>query len=227
VTDSVDALVPFSPDRPKTRLSDVLDTAERRAFAGAMLSDVLAALDGAGFAPRLLTTEATGRDVPETVDDRPLTEAVNAALDAHDPGPDSPLAVVMADLALATPKALARLHSDDARNGPGVGVAHPAGDVAIAPGRGGGTNALLVRHPEFRVDYHGASYLDHLRVARRVGASVREVDSRRLATDIDERDDLTEVLLAGDGAARDWLVEAGFRLETGDGRVSVERGADE
>ncbi|MXR39752.1 2-phospho-L-lactate guanylyltransferase [Halobaculum sp. WSA2] len=213
MSDTVDALVPFAPDRPKTRLSDALDTAERREFAGAMLSDVLAALRAADFSPRLLTTEATGRDVPETVDDRPLTEAVNAALADHDPSPESPLAVVMSDLALATPRAFARLRRDG----------DDAGDVVIAPGRGGGTNALLVRHPEFRVDYHGASYLDHLRVARRVGASVREVDSRRLATDIDERDDLTEVLLAGDGAARDWLRDAGFRLDAGDGRVSVER----
>ncbi|WP_348608019.1 2-phospho-L-lactate guanylyltransferase [Halobaculum rarum] len=224
--DTVDALVPFSPDRPKTRLSDTLDPEERRAFAEAMLSDVLAALGGAGFEPRLLTTEPTGRDVPETVDDRPLTEAVNAALDAHDAGPDSPLAVVMADLALATPRALARLRGTvGASGGDGAVAADGAGaaDVAIAPGRGGGTNALLVRHPEFRVDYHGASYLDHLRVARDIGASVREVDSRRLATDIDERADLTEVLLAGDGAARDWLVDAGFGLDAGGGRVSVER----
>ncbi|QZP38775.1 2-phospho-L-lactate guanylyltransferase [Halobaculum magnesiiphilum] len=209
MTDHVDALVPFSPDRPKTRLSDTLSPAERRDFADAMVTDVLAALEVAGFAPRVLTTEPTGRDVPETVDDRPLTEAVNAALDAHDPGPESPLAIVMADLALATPRALARLRG--------------SADVVIAPGRGGGTNALLVRHPEFRVDYHGASVLDHLRAARDLGASVREVDSRRLATDIDEREDLAEVLLAGDGAARDWLVEAGFRLATGDGRVTVVR----
>lgn len=209
MSDTVDALVPFSPDRPKTRLSDTLDPEERREFAGAMLTDVLAALRGAGLSPRLLATEATDRDVAETVDERPLTDAVNAALAARDPSAASPVAVVVADLALATPRALGRLRAP--------------GDVAIAPGRGGGTNALFVRHPEFRVDYHGASYLDHLRAARRVGASVREVDSRRLATDVDERADLAEVLLAGEGAARDWLHDTGFRLDGGDGRVSVVR----
>lgn len=233
MTDSVDALVPFSPDRPKTRLSDTLTPAERREFAEAMLSDVLVSLGGAGFTPRVLTTEATGRDVPETVDDRPLTEAVNAAVDAHDPGPDSPIAVVMADLALATPRALACLRGGSAADisADGTGTSDrtdtcdddSVADVVIAPGRGGGTNALLIRHPDFRVDYHGASYLDHLRAARDLGASVREVDSRRLATDVDEREDLTEVLLSADGAARNWLVEAGFRLETGDGRVTVGR----
>ena len=209
MTDRIDALVPFAPDRPKTRLSDVLTPAERREFAGAMLTDVLAALAAAGFSVELLATEATGRDVPETVDERPLTAAVNAAIDDREPAPESPLAVVMADLALATPRALSRLRA--------------SGEVVLAAGLGGGTNGLLTRHPEFRVDYHGASYLDHLRAARAVGASVREVDSRLLATDVDEPGDLAEVLVHGDGAARDWLRDAGFELETGDGRVSVVR----
>ncbi|QLG61527.1 2-phospho-L-lactate guanylyltransferase [Halorarum salinum] len=203
------ALVPFAAERPKTRLATVLSPDERRSFADAMLSDVLSALEEAGFSPRLLATESTGRDVPETVDDRPLTEAVNAALVDHDPSPDRPLAVVAADLALATPAALSWLTAD--------------GDVVIAPGRGGGTNALAVRHPGFRVDYHGASYLDHLRRARDVGASVREVDSWRLATDVDEPSDLVEVLVHGEREARDWLVDAGFELETGDGRVDLTR----
>ncbi|MFC7096716.1 2-phospho-L-lactate guanylyltransferase [Halobaculum marinum] len=209
MSDRVDALVPFAPDRPKTRLSDVLTPAERREFADAMLDDVLAALDAAGFSPRLLSTDPTNRDVPETVDERPLTAAVNAVLADREPSPESPLAVVMADLALATPRALSRLRG--------------SGDVVLAAGLGGGTNALVSRSPDFRVDYHGASYLDHLRAARTVGATVREVDSRLLATDIDERADLADVLLHGDGAARDWLVDAGFELDAGDGRVSVVR----
>ncbi|WP_313694550.1 2-phospho-L-lactate guanylyltransferase [Halorarum halobium] len=204
------ALVPFAAERPKTRLADVLTGAERRAFADAMLTDVLAALRAADFSPHLLATETAGQDVPTTVDDRPLTDAVNDALAEHEQTTaDEPLAVVMADLALATPDSLARLRAP--------------GDVVIAPGRGGGTNALVVRHPAFRVDYHGASYLDHLRAARDVGASVREVDSRRLATDVDEPGDLGEVLTHGDGAARDWLVDAGFELEGTDGRVGVSR----
>ncbi|ESP88433.1 2-phospho-L-lactate guanylyltransferase [Candidatus Halobonum tyrrellensis] len=205
----MDALVPFAPDRPKTRLADVLSPAERRGFADAMLSDVLGALRTADFSPTLLTTEPVERDAAQTVDDRPLTEAVNAALADRRPDPDRPVCVVMADLALATPRSLSRLRA--------------SGDVVVAPGRGGGTNALAVRHPDFRVDYHGASYLDHLRAARAVGASVREVDSHRLATDVDERADLAELLLHGDGAARDWLVDAGFELDATDGRVGVRR----
>jgi 2-phospho-L-lactate guanylyltransferase len=205
-------LVPFDAERPKTRLAETLDAPERRAFARAMLRDVLAAVTGAGHDPAVLATgpvagwNGDAPDVPVVVDDRPLTAAVNAALD----GAARPLAVVMADLPLATPRTVAR-------------ACAATGDVVIAAGHGGGTNALVVDHPDFRVDYHGASYLDHLRAARAAGASVRELDSRRLATDVDEPADLVEVLVHGDGRAAEWLRDAGFRLDTGGGRVGVIR----
>jgi len=201
----MDVLVPYSSTRPKTRLSDTLSPAERRVFARAMLDDVLAAVADAGGSPRVLATERVDVDVPLTVDDRSLTVAVNDALDGA-----SPVAVVMSDLALATAETLSALFATD-------------GDVVIAPGRGGGTNALVVRHGEFAVDYHGVSYRDHLDRAAAVGASVREFDSHRLATDVDERADLAELLLHGDGAARDWLVDAGFELRVDGGRVGVIR----
>ncbi|WP_128906268.1 2-phospho-L-lactate guanylyltransferase [Halorubrum amylolyticum] len=228
----MEVLVPFSTDRPKSRLSAVLSPAERAAFARAMLRDVLDAVAAAGAEPRVLATGAVDADLPcpVTVDDRPLTEAVNAALDARlgdggDGGDDGDaaerVAVVMADLALATPDALRQLFA-----------AGREADVAIAPGRGGGTNALVVGRPAFRVDYHGASYLDHRRIAEEIGASVASVDSHRLATDADEPADLAELLIhaeadaadAGDGgrAAR-WLRDAGFALDATDGRVGVER----
>lgn len=211
----MDVVVPFAAERPKTRLSSVMDAEERRAFARAMLDDVLESLtavrlDGERLHPRVLATTSVDADVPVVVDDRPLSEAVNAVLDAHGATPDDPLAVVMSDLALATPRTLARLCA-------------ATGDVVVAAGLGGGTNALVVRHPEFRVDYHGASYLDHLRAAREVGATVRDHDSRRLAVDVDEPTDLAEVLLHGDGAARNWLVDAGFELDVDAGRVGVDR----
>lgn len=211
----MEVVVPFASTRPKTRLSGVLRADERRAFARAMLDDVLTSLaavrlDGERLRPRVLSTAPVAVDVPVTVDERPLTPAVNDALRANRPTADNPLAVVMSDLALATPRSISRLCSAQ-------------GDVVIAAGLGGGTNALVVRHPEFRVDYHGASYLDHLRAAREVGASVRDHDSRRLAVDVDEPSDLAEVLLHSDGASRDWLVDAGFELAVDDGRVGVDR----
>jgi len=202
-------LVPFAAEDPKTRLSDVLDADERAAFARTMLEDVLDAIRDTGQSPELLATAPLDVDVPVTVDERPLTPAVDAALAAT----DGPVAVVMADLALATSAALERLFDSE-------------GDVVLAPGRGGGTNALVARHPEFRVDYHGVSFRDHREAAREIGADVAVVDSHRLATDVDERADLAEVLLHGEGAAADWLREAGFALSADGGRVRVVRDAD-
>lgn len=199
-------LVPYDAERPKTRLDGVLDADERAAFAAAMLADVLAAVRDAGHDPTVLATARVDADAPVRVDERPLTPAVNAALEDT----EGPRAVVMADLALATPRVVRRLCA-------------ATGDVVVAPGRGGGTNALVVRHPDFRVNYHGASYLDHLAAARAVGATVREIDSFRLGTDVDDADDLADLLIHGDGAARDWLRDAGFRLDRGDGRVAVRR----
>ncbi len=214
----MEVLVPFATGTPKTRLQPVLSTAERRDFARAMLADVLAAIDATGNDPRVLSTGPIDVDAPVTVDDRPLSEAVNAHLamrfaDGHsavEESPDPALAVVMADLAIATPAALERLFTT-------------AGDIVFAPGRGGGTNAFVTRHPDFRVDYHGTSYLDHREIARQVGADVAVVDSYRLATDVDERADLVEVLTHGGGRSRDFLESAGFALETTDGRVTVSR----
>lgn len=199
----MDTLVPFAAREPKTRLADSLSATERDEFSRAMLLDVCDAVSDAGGDPTVLSTADIDCPYPVVVDDRPLTEAVNARL-------ESETAVVMADLALATPEAIRRLFETDA-------------DVAIAPGLGGGTNALAVRHPDFRVDYHGTSVEDHRRIADTIGASTAMVDSFRLAVDIDERRDLAEVLLHGDGRARQWLDEAGFALDSGPGRTLVRR----
>jgi len=205
-------LVPFAAVNPKTRLDSVLTGDERAAFARVMLRSVCATLQQAGSEPTVLSTASLDETTlpPSTtvvVDDRPLTATVNDELTT-----DAPTLIMMADLPLATPESIRRLTaaSDDT-------------DIAIAPGLGGGTNALVVRAPAFRVDYHGASYLDHRAAAADLGATVETVDSRRLATDIDEPSDLAEVLIHGDGPAREWLVDAGFELDTGDGRVGVRR----
>jgi 2-phospho-L-lactate guanylyltransferase len=199
----MDTLVPFAATEPKTRLDDTLSAAERGDFSRAMLLDVCEAVSAAGGDPTVLSTADVDCPYPVVVDDRPLSEAVNARL-------DPPTAVVMADLALATPEAIERLFETDA-------------EVAIAPGLGGGTNALVVRHPEFRVDYHGASVRDHRHIAAEIRASTATVDSFRLAVDIDERRDLAELLLHGEGRAKRWLETAGFELDPGTGRTLVSR----
>ncbi|WP_440766152.1 2-phospho-L-lactate guanylyltransferase [Natronorubrum sp. DTA7] len=222
-------VVPFAATDPKTRLESVLSPTERSAFARAMLADVLCSIVEAGREPTVVATapiDPAELDLPAhvfesvsvAVDDRPLTDAVNARLPSRtDSGDgvgdtDDAVAVVMADLALATTDALEALFATETA-------------VAIAPGRGGGTNALVVRDPAFRVDYHGASYLDHREIAEEVGVSLETVDSLRLGTDIDEPDDLVEVLVHGDERARApaTLRDLGFELERRNGRVGVAR----
>ena len=160
----------------------------------------------AGVSTRSSALYPLPSSVPVQVDERVLTPAVNVVLEDA----NGPIAVVMADLALATPAAIEDLFSTE-------------GEVVLASGRGGGTNALCVRHRDFRVDYHGASYLDHLARAREIGASVGTIDSFRLATDIDEPEDLAEVLLHSEKRAAGWLRKAGFSLLVTDGRVGVTR----
>jgi 2-phospho-L-lactate guanylyltransferase len=178
-----------------------------------MLRDVLDALEEAGHVATVLATAEPDldRDVEVVIDDRDLSAAINAHLaDLAPTGQADQVAIVMADLALLTPSAL-------------EGLLNTEGDVVIAPGLGGGTNALVVRDPAFRVDYHGASYRDHCEVATDIGASVTTLDSFRLAVDVDAPDDLVEVLLHGEGRAAGWLERAGFDLETDDGRVRARR----
>lgn len=200
-------VVPFAASEPKTRLEGVLSPDERAEFADAVLTDVLAALAAAGRSPTVLSTAPLPeRSVPVRVDERDLSTAVNAVLAEA----TEATAVVMADLALATPRAFERLFAAD-------------GDVVLAPGLGGGTNALVVRDAGFRVDYHGGSFADHRAIAAERGLATTVVDSFRLAVDVDERADLAEVLLHGEGTAAEWLRDRDFTLATADGRVTARR----
>jgi 2-phospho-L-lactate guanylyltransferase len=209
-------VVPFDATDPKTRLDPVLDATERREFAERMLRDVVSAVDAAGGRPEVIATAPldvgfeceSDRPVEVRVDDRPLSPVVNDEIGTAE---GSELAVVVADLALATPRALSRLFGAE-------------GEVVVAPGRGAGTNALVVRTPDFSVDYHGTSFLDHLGIARSLDIDPTVVDSFRLATDVDEPADLVEVLVHGEGRAYEWL-DARFELvvEETEGRVGFER----
>jgi len=203
--------VPYDPTEPKTRLSPVLSPHERAELSRAMLADVRDRLRRAGQEPVVLTTRNLDVGAPTRVSTAPLSEAVNDALDAYVPSPDDPVGVVMADLGLLTREALSRLAAPDT-------------PVVVAPGRRGGTNALVVRTPEFQVDYHGASYLDHREIAANRELDLATVDSFRLATDIDEPDDLVELLLHGSGRATEYL-DARFTLEDGGTELTRPSGA--
>lgn len=197
-------LIPYTPVDPKSRLAPVLSRDERQSFARAMLEDVVRAVEAAGHEPNILSDSPLS-DPPanEMVDERSLSDAVNAML-------EPPMAVVMADLPLITRDVVDSAFDHQ-------------GDIVIGPGRGGGTNLLVVRDDRFAVDYHGASLRDHRRIAADSGLTVREFDSHRVSTDIDEPADLVEVLFHGTGKAERWLRERGFGIRATGGRVDIHR----
>ena len=211
---SLSAIVPFKPLNPKTRLSCVLSLEEREAFAEQMLCDMISTLREAGCTPTILSTQPCEFHDPEDfsgvevlLDSGGLNEALNRLLDRT----RESILIIMADLPLVTSWAV-------------DGMLQTPGDIVIAPGRGGGTNALLIRDPsQFRVNYYGASYLKHRRIALEKGLSCEVVDSFRLHTDVDEREDLVELLIHGTGRSRVFLEELGFSLAVEKGRVGVER----
>jgi len=204
----VPAIIPFKPGNPKTRLSCVLTPEEREVFARAMLHDVADAVFGAGCLPRVVST-APVASPPCPVEIIPL--GLNETLNSLLSGMDGPVLIIMADLPLATASAVRR-------------VVETSAGMAIVPGRGGGTNAIyLARGDSFRVNYYGASFLKHLGIARERGISCEVVDSFRLHTDVDEKEDLVELLIHGQGRSRQFLVDSGFELSIEKGRVGVTR----
>jgi len=202
------ALIPYKPVNPKTRLSCMLDQSEREAFARAMLEDVIATVKDASCTPVVVSTELyDSDDVQITIKDADLNGALNQIL----PDGAGPLLIIMADLPLADRASVQR-------------VTGTTSDVAMVPGRGGGTNVIFVKEPQrFHVDYYGTSFLKHMKIAADAGLSCEVIDSSRLHTDIDEKEDLVELLIHGTGKSRAYLEGLGFVLVVENGRVSVGR----
>ena len=202
------ALIPFKPAGPKSRLSGILSPEEREAFARAMLEDVIAAAKDANCSPVIIATELfDSEDIQITVADKDLSGTLNELL----PQSIGSILILMADLPLATGPAIKRVIST-------------ASDMAIVPGRGGGTNAIFLKEPaKFHVDYYGMSFSKHLRIAQEAGLSCEVIDSFLLHTDIDEKEDLVELLTHGTGKSRKYLEGLGFALSGENGRVGVER----
>ena len=207
-------VIPFKLDCAKSRLSTVLSTVERERLALAMLEDVVDAVSGLGTVTILLKSPLPGGGVLEDkisgagkrsgieVLDSPkeLDEALNLVIEAEErKGWPGDLLIAMADLPLMSPSDIADL------------VRTP-GDVVIAPGRGGGTNMILIRDPRFRVCYYGLSFLKHLRRAEELGLSVGVFESFRCSIDIDEPSDLVEALIHGRGRTPELLRDMGFEL---------------
>jgi 2-phospho-L-lactate guanylyltransferase len=173
-----------------------------------MLEDVIFAIKDANCSPVIVGTELfDSEDIQITVSDADLNQTLNALL----PQSNGATLIIMADLPLANADAIRRV----------IATKH---DIAIVPGRGGGTNVIYIREPQrFHVDYYGMSFLKHVKIAQEAGLSCEVIDSFRLHTDIDEKEDLVELLIHGTGTSRAFLEELGFILSVDKGRVNVER----
>lgn len=204
------ALIPYKPANPKTRLSCMFSQDERETFARAMLDDVVDAVKDANCSPVIVATDLFDSELVQvTITDADLNQSLNTIL----PQAAGPTLILMADLPLATGEAIRRVIKTES-------------DMAIVPGRGGGTNAIFIKEPaRFHVDYYGMSFIKHMKIAEDAGLSCEIIDSFRLHTDIDEKDDLTELLIHGSGKSRKYLEELGCVLAVKKGRVGVERKA--
>jgi len=211
---SVHVIIPFRLFGAKSRLGSVLSPDERRLFALAMLQDVLKAVSYAG-STTILAKPGFDRsnldgDFSVIRCDLDLNDAINASLEhQQSEGWPEDILIVMADLALLT--------FEDVR-----GIIQTEGDVIFSPGRGGGTNMILIRNPKFRTKYHGLSFLRHMDFAKAMGLNARIYASYYAACDIDEPSDLAEILIHGNGNARSFLESMGLELSE-KGRAIVVR----
>lgn len=197
-------VVPFKLKDAKSRLATVLTPSERQLLAFAMLRDVLDAVLGQSHVTVLsrpgLDNAEVRRDVEIQESVLELNEALNAFIEVHaSKGWPSDLLIIMADLALLTEKDV-------------LGILNCRGDLVLSPGRGGGTNMILIRSQKFRTCYTGLSYPKHLGLAADLELDVSIFESFRAGCDIDEPEDLAEVLLHGHGEANAFLKDKGFVL---------------
>lgn len=202
------ALIPYKPINPKTRLSCMLSQEEREEFARAMLADVVEAVRDVNCSPVIVGTELFDSEyIQITVKDADLNQTLNELL----PQSVGQIMIIMADLPLADRPSLMRVLATQQ-------------DMAIVPGRGGGTNVIFLKEPlRFHVDYYGTSFSKHMKIAEESGLSCEVIDSFRLHTDIDEKEDLVELLIHGTGKSRAYLEQLGFFLSMEKGRVGVDR----
>lgn len=178
---------------------------QRHSFALAMLGDVLGAVHGRGRVTVLsrpdLDLSWMGHGSFEVVESGlELNDALNALIEKHAAeGWNDEMLIVMADLPL--------ISGDDI-----AGMLKTPGDVVLSPGRGGGTNLILIRNPRFRTCYTGLSFLKHRKMAEQLGFETGYYSSYRTGCDIDLPEDLSEVLIHGTGKARELLEWLGFYL---------------
>lgn len=180
------------PREAKSRLAPVLGPGERAALAGAMLADVVAALDGgdvarvvvlAGGPEAAAAARALGVDV---LLDPPGRRGIDAAVAAASRR-------LRAEASLVVPADLPLLRRADVED-----LLRRPGDVVVAATSDGGTGGLL-RRPAWGVPtaFGPRSAARHVLAARRAGLTAERVEVPGFALDLDDPDDLAVALASG------------------------------
>ncbi|MFA5787762.1 MAG: 2-phospho-L-lactate guanylyltransferase, partial [Actinomycetota bacterium] len=199
-----------SLEAAKKRLAPLLNPLERRAFALAMLEDVLYALSGGAGVEAVVVSsdpEVRARAVAlaaRALDEGPADIGLNSAITLaaqHLRTPDIPLMVVAADLPLLTPAAVdafVRAGLDSGSRGPLVAVSRDGkgtnaifvpGSVPFAPAFGTASAASHLnlpgasawRDPAFALDVDTPADLAVLLASEHEGSSVALAGELRLA----------------------------------------------
>ncbi len=196
-------------DRAKGRLAALLAPEERAELVRRSLAAVLAAVEGAGMAAVVLTSDQAVRaEVPagtRVLEEDPELRGLSAQLEtaAAQLGVEE-LLILHADLPLVTAEALRDLVRQ-APEAPSATLVRPAD---------GGTNAMLLRPPgRFPLAYGRGSGDLHESAAREAGLAVRRADVPALALDLDTPADVRVLLSTAEGRASEagrYLVEIGI-----------------
>ena len=182
----------------KQRLVRVLDAAERRALARAMLTDVLRALGGAGLdRVWVVTREPEVAALARAFGAEPLAEAENRGHTAAVAAAQAEAARAGADAFLTIPGDVPCITAAEIRTLVDALPAPPA--VVLTPSRSGlGTNGVLLAPPAVMpLRFGEPSFDNHLAAARALRLPPRIVPLPGLGLDVDNPDDLAALLAAG------------------------------
>lgn len=185
------ALPVKSLSRAKTRLSPVMSSLERGAFALAMLEDVLdAALSIGGWDTWVISPDEVVLEVAARRGARPIAETrspLSAAVRqvetmAHEEGVTA-LAVLPGDLPLVTSEVLTR-------------ALRTLGSVVLAPSNGGAGTSLLLRRPPRAIParFGPDSFRRHVELASERNLPVAVVKDPELSFDLDLPGDILTLL---------------------------------
>ena len=184
-------------DGAKSRLSAVLEPAERTRLARAMLADVLGVcLDGAAIlAGTVAVVDQQARDVAAryatTLLDDPARGDMNAAVRAG----ISAARARGATSILVLPGDVPSISVADLREIVGLAGMAPRAVVVAASRDGQGTNALLLRPPHVIAPSFGPpSVWRHLEAGHAAGAHTQLIEHLGLARDVDTPPDLAGLL---------------------------------